>query len=636
MKKHIFLFLICVFSLSLNAQTFLISTGDSATTCSGTFFDSNAGISGNYNDNEDFTFTFKSATPFSNPRMRFSFMTFDIDVSDTLYIYDGNSTLSPLIGKYNNTNPLSLPGNSVQASTSNITGEITFHFVSDNVVTRSGWLAKVECVANCQQIVALPDSSEFIPAFHNNVIEVCPGQNVKFVAETGPQAFPENDAVYHQDSTNCIFTWHFSDGTQQTGKTVWHSFPLSIAYTAILNITDTYGCDNGNFCVVFVLVSGDATADVSQLPQICASTDTTEVTFGPNSMIRVFPHTYATATSTVFDSSMFIPDGPACPTQCLEFDTVITNFTPGQIITSIFDIPALCITMEHSFAGDLGFWLTCPNGQQVMLDPNNHSGGAYLGEPMGGINHHTYDGANECDPAFNLSGTGWNYCWSEVYPQQGTLSYLDIGNSPIDSTDVFSNNNYLTPDVSFTSLIGCPMNGQWILKICDDYAVDNGWLFKWGIDFGNGYNTPMNYTVEIDSMDITGPFIYKTTDTSMFVVPITPGTYPYSLTFYDSFGCNYDTTISITYANCASVPENADKAFLLYPNPANESLTVFYPEYEKIKIQICDLTGRALLETQIQGGSFQVMDIHSLSAGIYQVLLSTNKTSIAKKLIIRK
>ncbi|MFZ4402411.1 MAG: proprotein convertase P-domain-containing protein, partial [Bacteroidales bacterium] len=201
----------------------------------------------------------------------------------------------------------------------------------------------------------------------------------------------------------------------------------------------------------------------------------------------------AQSVSFGFDSTMFIPDGPNCPPGILYANVLVNNFPTNAVISTDSDIVSICINIEHSFSGDLGFKLFCPNGQSVVLDRNSHSGGNYFGMPFGSSNHGSYD--NGCFPMNNPSGFGWNYCWSEFFPNNGfTINQLSadtsgfgttlIGNIRIiDSTNVYNFANYFKPDSTLTSLIGCPLNGTWSMQITDDFAIDNGYVFHWSIEF---------------------------------------------------------------------------------------------------------------------------------------------------------
>ena len=67
--------------------------------------------------------------------------TLDIHTSDTLFVYDGIQTTSPLLAKINNStfpNGVNLP-----ASWSNTSGCLTFQFISDVTNEGSGWEANL-------------------------------------------------------------------------------------------------------------------------------------------------------------------------------------------------------------------------------------------------------------------------------------------------------------------------------------------------------------------------------------------------------------------------------------------------------------------------------------------------------------
>lgn len=117
-------------------QTYNMSNG-SATTCSGTFYDS-GGSGGSYSSSESFVYTF---TPSSAGSMiQLDFTAFSIETCcDDFMIYNGGSTASPLIGTYT-----SSPGT---ITASNSTGELTIEWISDGSVTDTGWEATISCIA---------------------------------------------------------------------------------------------------------------------------------------------------------------------------------------------------------------------------------------------------------------------------------------------------------------------------------------------------------------------------------------------------------------------------------------------------------------------------------------------------------
>lgn len=109
--------------------------------CSDTIYDM-GGPNSNHYDNEDYTYTI---APNGATQVNLNFSAFDVELNyDTLWLYDGPSTASPLIGSYTGTNS---PGNINSTG-----GSITVRFTSDNGTVRPGF----EAIWNCS--VQAPDN----------------------------------------------------------------------------------------------------------------------------------------------------------------------------------------------------------------------------------------------------------------------------------------------------------------------------------------------------------------------------------------------------------------------------------------------------------------------------------------------
>jgi hypothetical protein len=150
MKKLYFFyfFLATIFPVGMMAQTFTQTNG-TVNACSGNYYDS-GGAGGAYLDYENSTFTICSS---SSNCVRVTFTSFDLESGwDYLYIYDGPTTASPLIGTYTGATS---PG----TVTSTTGGCLTFRFTSDGSVTYTGWAATISCVAGCVVLPCLPNMS---------------------------------------------------------------------------------------------------------------------------------------------------------------------------------------------------------------------------------------------------------------------------------------------------------------------------------------------------------------------------------------------------------------------------------------------------------------------------------------------
>ena len=568
MKRIILLLFIISRVVSANAQAnpqFLISQGGTQTVCGADFYD-NGGASANYGANRNDIITFRSSSP-TNTHQICNFNVFDVHPSDTLYVYDGTSITAPLIGKYNNGNAHAPFG--VRASVFNPSGCLTFRLKTNASNQGAGWFATLLCTPQCQNILASLNLTQTHPTPHleNGVyyIDVCQGDPVHFVADAGAIAFNQNDIIYHQDSTNSLFIWDFGDGTMDTATSVYHNYPSTVrGYDVTLLVKDVRGCFSTNAVNLRVRFAGNPLRQINPLPDICSG-DSLVMSVGYTNGTTVnINHIGAHQSSSQrFDSTMFIPDGPSCPPGCYNTYVSFNIFAPNQRIQSVNDIQSICVNIEHSFLGDLGFTIICPNGQRCNMDPNNHQGGGtYLGVPLEG----TYDGSPICSAAANQHGTGWTYCWSMQYntPASHTIEAAGTAASgTLDSTHIRTGTNYFYPASSFTSLIGCPLNGTWNIEICDDWGIDNGYIFYWDLNLSSNL-LPQNwsYDVLIDTVQWTGPYMYNWSDTTVTIRPpdsVQTGTFTYNFSIVDQYGCFYDTLLTVDVINRPYVNLGADK-----------------------------------------------------------------------------
>ena len=152
-----------------------------------------------------------------------------------------------------------------------------------------------------------------------------------------------------------------------------------------------------------------------------------------------------------------IPDDQS---SCLVLSTLVESNSEGQGTIMDVDSLVLFVNMEHSYMGDLSITYTCPNGQSVDVQ-QQAGGGTNIGIPDQG------DGTGP--------GIGWDYYWTATN-SNGTWVENEGGSLPAGTYE---------SSESMTALIGCPINGEWSIQICDSWAIDDGYIFEWGIDFGN-------------------------------------------------------------------------------------------------------------------------------------------------------
>ena len=150
MKNIIILSFVLLASILYSTGQTYNNPGGTISTCSGTFYDS-GGSGSNYSNNQNTTTTLCSSVP--GQCLQVNFTSFSLENTyDFLYIYDGPTTASNLLGTYT--------GGTSPGTVTSSTGCLTFRFTSDFSVTAPGWAATVSCGA-CPTV---PDYTQPIAA----------------------------------------------------------------------------------------------------------------------------------------------------------------------------------------------------------------------------------------------------------------------------------------------------------------------------------------------------------------------------------------------------------------------------------------------------------------------------------------
>ena len=661
MKRLYFkcLFLI-VFALIGNAyaQTTVkldaTTDGTTKTGCSFAFYD-DGGSGGKYANSQDRTITFCPST--SLQRISVEFEAFDLDESDTLIIYQGNSTNETVVlndGDIGFTGDFLL-GAVITAPPTNVSGCLTFRFKADEAGNSAGWKAKITCEDMCQDVVAALDTvfsridslgemhtfplnieydSSLVKAKKHdaagnliydtiigtdtlvyNVIDfyalnMCLGDSLLIinakpefpyseysipVTHYLPDGTPYTmDSVvgYKQFPENCVYYWSFGDEEYDTvhgNPTVSHHYPFLQGYNLNLKIVDTtdgHSCSSRNVISARVRVAKNPIKTVASIPDMCSGDKQTIFSgYSANSSIILDTITFSQAAREEYYTRTFIPDGGGSNGGCFDAPVTFTTFSPGATIDDKDEVLDICVSMEHSYIGDLGFWLVCPNGQMVTLKYNTHRNGWFMGEPL---DSGPYDNDPKLDSNVNPIGTCWTYCFSNQYTTNGQgvigsnanhlltgqlYNYTQIayGNT-IDSTHIADSTYYFqTPtqgitgdthyndacDVvdlnGFEALIGCELNGEWRLRVCDDFPIDNGWVCSWWMDLGKNSATDWQYQVPLDTVIWEGPYISSLGYNIGLIAPPVDaeGQVTYNISIVDVFGCPWDT---VTHMNIVRTP----------------------------------------------------------------------------------
>lgn len=490
-------------------QNFPITDG-AINTCAGAFFDSGGPGASGYGNNENFTAVLCPDDPDGSIFLQWVSATLSTAGNaplDRIRIFDGNSTTAPLIGEYTG---IQLQGQNIGASSTNASGCLTVQFTS-NAAGTGVFAANITCYAPCERPTAVATMSEPTPAL------VCIGDVIQF---DGTSSFAATGFSITE------YTWDFADGTTATGPTASHAFTEPGEYVVQLDLIDDNDCVNSNTVDLQVLVSTVPTFQGTVESLVSCLGATVDLTG------EVGGTTWTGEPVNEFGQPIQLPDEQGVP---FSSNIDFTQFAPGQTIQNVGDIVSICANMEHSYMGDLVVSATCPNGQSIILHQQG-GGGTFLGVPVD----------NDATP--DVLGTCFNYCWSPTATngtwQQNSAAVATLPAGTYQSVQPFS------------TLVGCPLNGQWTITFNDLLGSDNGFVCDWSLAFDPSLYpdvtefTPVPGTSQ-DSAFWAGPFLTTPDPSTPLIANAQPngaGDYDYTLTVIDNFGCTYDTSITVTIA----------------------------------------------------------------------------------------
>lgn len=514
MKKVLLTFAVLLGATGLFAQDVTIASAD-FNTCNESLNDTNP--VGVYGNDEDETLTI--CPDGTETILNIYFISFGIGAGDTLRIYDGGDNITaPLIGTYTGTDL-----SNVNITSNNPQGCLTLHWTSD-ATDVGDFGAIIYCGPPCNH----PLVQVNIVGDTGNPLKICQGESVTFDASP-TQFFPGN--------TLASFEWDFGDNTNNTNSwpQVTHTFDNPGAYRILLNVTDNTGCANLNVLSQLVYVSTTPNFTLEANPPVICPGTTSEL----SGLVEAV--TYTSIPQSDITDPIYIPDAGTTKSDCF-FDTIwVSSFAPGSSIESADDIDSLFANMEHTFLTDITIAFECPNGTVVSV----YSQGGGLGNVDLGFPVSADDGA---------PGIGINYYWSPdaTNPNWNNISgteFVDPGGT--DGGGFVVSGVYQSID-PFSDFIGCPLNGPWIIRVCDVVGSDDGWIFDWAVFFDPSlYPEDLSFTpVFQDNCQFTywqgNNLVNDALCDTATVSPTAPGISTYTYVAIDDFGCTYSATTNVT------------------------------------------------------------------------------------------
>jgi gliding motility-associated-like protein len=509
-----------VLAQDVNMQTATVNQ------CGGIFYDS-GGEFGNYGNGEDFILTICPENP--NQKIQIEFTTFITQLNeDVMAIFNGDSTAEPLFGNFSgNTSP-----GLVQATQDNASGCITIQFTSSPAASLEGWVANITCLTPCQTINSQIDSSSPVPN-EDGYIRVCPNEDITL----------NGSGVFSVDGAGATYDWDLGDGNTASGQTVTVSYLDPGVYIVNLNIRDAntsndpLGCENNNLINQVIQVATEPVFTGTEAAN-------TTLCFGESTDIigEVEAVEFINDCTPPVSGITFLPDGNG-----VTYETSITVdcYESEQNLTDISQLISICLTMEHSYLGDLDIEIISPNGQVVRMHDQG-GGSANLGIPWA---TGTVDGnSNNTTP-----GVGSQYCFVTIGGFPTLVGGIEMGGDFPDGNGPGTYSDSFVPAGNYSSvnplngLVGSPLNGDWTIRVVDNIGADNGHIFAWGIEFDPNLQPPeLSFTpiIASEAWD-ADPTITNTAGNVITVTPPDAGQYCYTYRVTDDFGCEYTEEVCI-------------------------------------------------------------------------------------------
>ncbi|MEW5845134.1 MAG: C25 family cysteine peptidase [Bacteroidota bacterium] len=589
------------------------------------FYDS-GGPTANYENNENYTITFKPKT--SGKKIKVEFQTFDVESHSTcsydrLLVFDGPNTQSPQLGTYCGS---SLPPVFTATST---TGELTFQFISDANTLGSGWKAKVTSTGSITAYPLTINVKSNGIALPNATVSL--NEGLKFTSESGAATFSLPNGTYSY-TVNAL-GYEPVMGTfeiNSSAKTI--NVDLAKQDTVLLQVRSAL--DHAAVPLAKITVNNktyftanDGTATI----HIPAGSYTFNITAEGFNVLDTLVAIAAGSNNLTFNLSpiyynvqLIVTDinGNKTPNATVYVDTLIgeTNSEGLAIFTLSRGLKTVSIQKEGFVNTD--FWFKVESDSTVQV---------YLNRVLG----------NVYNIEFNVTGSGPKGTWplsnalvkvysgAELYLQGKTTNsivnlYLPNG---IYSYEVQCE-GYLTSTLTEFTVNGSPLQIS---------AALNQITFSITFDVQSKGSPVANATVSIQGYPEQQTGADGTTTFSQ--IGYEKGlqyrvTHPDYYTLEGIIDATKSGTISVSLTPTSVEIENTDQKVSVYPNPAKGYIKVEANEMVDF-ISIFSINGLLIQHEQI-GSRSQIINLNIPTSGIYIVKLSMgNGRTYYKKLVVQ-
>ncbi len=378
------------------------------------------------------------------------------------------------------------------------------------------------------------------------VLTINPGDTVEFCWDINLMAagdYPNSGVSYAQSDASTNFVWNVAGitGNPYFGPNQNGIISEDLAYHLVtLTTTDANNC---SMVFKFYIHNGSPNTFID----LSVSEDT--ICVGETSIVTAeYWNTGVEPTEIEEPDPVFLDDVNTGGGQtAAEYSSTITlgGYDPTATITDSLCIEKICLTLEHTFMGDLTIHFVTPSLDTIYLLPDTNGTG--FGNGLGGLDF------GEPELSGTEPGIGYEYCWTPLATQtmhdlEGSITG---GTYPatIDNMDGTFTNDYATyyPN-SFSNAVGSSINGDWEIIVIDTWPQDNGYIFGWNFELCLDQALSVTY---VDSFWVSpnfpNSFVDPTVVSSQTEIEGILGdqTQLYQYHLVDNYGCEWSEEIGV-------------------------------------------------------------------------------------------
>jgi len=213
-------------------------------------------------------------------------------------------------------------------------------------------------------------------------------------------------------------------------------------------------------------------------------------------------------TTVCNNNTLQIPDGSGVNYT----DTLSVSGFSGQFIGWTGNEVSLCLDLEHSYLGDLEVQITCPSGATATIFDAYTGGGGLINGGFSGAGG-TFLGQPD-DASIGSPGICWEYCFYNSATDPSWSTNLPTTPVTTPSTGNSVTSGHYQPEQNFSSLSGCPLDGDWVITLRDNLGVDDGYLCSWCLGLEGTSNIDVNWSPGAGLSDSTFGSPWASPDTT--------------------------------------------------------------------------------------------------------------------------